>query len=438
MGRKEHPTEEEANCGYPCPDKTYSPEQINGLIGVYLTLGSISFVLSVVLGVSQSLVAEKRIFPVNLQMWMCAIVAAMVTSLLIGGVDPQHTTWCKDAGTYNTQHTNTRCAVQGFMFAYFGLVGPALALVLAYTLFAVIVMGIKLHQVAKQMKYFQLFVWGVPLPFVIAAAVKGKFGFMPMLPLCFIVFEDIARLAPPKNTGMTIDWPLYFIPDGVLAISTLILFIATIIHIFWVSRSVADVVANDSGVAQQAQRRVGGFVLLISIVIVITLEWRFEIEAKGIYNLESKVINWFTCKLQTELGLPNPGYCPGEHSPGVSYAHLMIVIIMTSSLGIMLFVAFGFDKNNYKMWPMIWDTVFYTHQWSELWQAIKYGVKHPPSSLTGSKTNSKNSRTGEKLTQSPSASSLSDSMRSTGGVEEGSIGVDVELSENPTQEVYEI
>ena len=98
------------------------------------------------------LVAEKRVFPMNIQLWLvtsfspplpptpfspfilsdlfstsffsslqCLCVSVMMISYFLGGRNPQTQVWCSDPGTYNTQHTNNRCAAQGYFSTHLSL-----------------------------------------------------------------------------------------------------------------------------------------------------------------------------------------------------------------------------------------------------------------------------------------------------------------------------
>jgi len=65
------------------------------------------------------------------------------------------------------------------------------------------------------------------------------------------------------------------------------------------------------------------------------------------------VEDWFACRVETEWGFPNPGYCPNPSVPsnlvpGIGLQRANTVLI--SSLGIFFFLMFGTDKNIYIAW----------------------------------------------------------------------------------------
>lgn len=359
----------DSQCAYPCPDHSFSPPELDKMVTTVLVLASISFTLLFFMGISQLLVAEKRPFPANLPIWICLSLCMFNVAFFIGGRNPQKDVWCEDEGTYANQSNNVACGAQAFFFVYFGHVSLFMCPVLSFTLFYVVVCGKKLSEVVQKVAYFHGFIWGVPLIFAISGLASKNYGFSPIIPWCLYSIIDYSDLSGKPMTGLSADWPLYFLPLGFMGLVSVTLFIITEIKIFLVQRQVFK------GTTVAAQRRVAFLITFLGLIILVILEWRIEIEAIGLNTMRSNITKWFLCKIKTELNLPNPGECPGDVSPsGISYGHAMLVTVLCASLGIIVFCVFGFDKEIYKVWPLVFTTVTQTHNYEELWKVIKHGT----------------------------------------------------------------
>jgi len=179
-------------------------------------------------------------------------------------------------------------------------------------------------------------------------------GYSSLLPFCFIKFTDFNTLNPKSPGNFTNDYPLYFIPVGVIIITSIILLICTALQIFVIQKAVSAISSQSQ--TAKAMKRVFYFVVALGCIITTFLEWRFEIQAQGLDTIEEITTTWYTCKIKQELGLPDPGYCPQERTPnGVQYGHLVFLAFLTSNLGVIAFLAFGLDKENYHTWPLIYD-----------------------------------------------------------------------------------
>lgn len=57
---------------------------------------------------------------------------------------------------------------------------------------------------------------------------------------------------------------------------------------------------------------------------MVVLEWRIEIEVRA-EEMEKTIRAWISCKIKTDLGLPDPGDCPGEYTPA-GYKYILYIL----------------------------------------------------------------------------------------------------------------
>eukprot|EP00026_Physarum_polycephalum_P002509 Phypoly_transcript_02516.p1 GENE.Phypoly_transcript_02516~~Phypoly_transcript_02516.p1 ORF type:complete len:784 (+),score=67.50 Phypoly_transcript_02516:366-2717(+) len=365
IGLKTHPGPNDPLCGLKCPDASYTDQEWRKLVNLTQAGAAISLACMAFLIISYLVKYDKRKFPATMHLHEFVATSMFSISFLLGGSHPEKNVWCYDEGTYATQSNVPLCGVQGFFFIFFGIALAAWCAVIAFTMFYAIVLrrtkdAIKhLH---KLNVFFILFGWGIPLVFAIAAVASKKIGYGPPLAWCFIKFEGQGY-----GSVFSSDYPLFYIPVGVLFLGILLLFWITIAAIINVYRQ--RTASSESRVFIVAQIRVLTFIFVIFAICFTIFEWRFQIEGRNRkFNLAQVGIRWTYCKIKVLLQYAdaNPLDCPSEHNPArVDYAHTAFESFLLSGIGLLISIAFGSDPGIYKHWGKIF-TLISMREWGRL------------------------------------------------------------------------
>eukprot|EP00026_Physarum_polycephalum_P003258 Phypoly_transcript_03268.p1 GENE.Phypoly_transcript_03268~~Phypoly_transcript_03268.p1 ORF type:complete len:618 (+),score=53.14 Phypoly_transcript_03268:122-1975(+) len=309
-GKKLHPTDEDPMCGLQCPDSSYSVDEWQVLVKLTQAGSSLSLICMLFLLVSYLVTSSKRRFPSSTHISEFIATAMFSVSFLIGGRHPEKDVWCVDEGTNATLQNNATCGVQGFFFIFFGLALAAWCCIISFIMFYAIVLTKTKSAISNLQRFDVLFYilgWGLPLIFAIAAAASHKIGYGPPLAWCFIHFEGFG-----EGSGLSSDYPLFYIPMGVLFVA--------ILTMFWVTVAILLLYRNKSSensIFVTAQVRVLIFIFVIFAICFTIFEWRFQIEGenrKG--NLAQVGLNWAYCKIKFQMKISdNMDECPGDINP---------------------------------------------------------------------------------------------------------------------------
>jgi len=204
--------------------------------------------------------------------------------------------------------------------------------------------------------------------FAVAAVATKSIGYGPPLAWCFVHFNGFGF-----GTGLSRDYPLFYIPDGVLFVVILALFFATI---GMITRIRANRVEVTSGfdIFLRTQVRVLIFIFVILAIFFTIFEWRFAVQSTtDKEHLDSVGLNWAYCKMKTALNKTDPGYCPGDHNPArVDYGHTVFESFLLSGIGMLIFIAFGSDHLIFSQWAIMFRLVFHG-EWEKLRDLIISG-----------------------------------------------------------------
>lgn len=222
----------------------------------------------------------------------------------------------------------------------------------------------------KKAIYFYVATALIPTVIVIVSAAMETYAFgSGGLPFCFI--------ASKVMNDVTIDIALFFAEEAILVGISMIMLIISIIQIWVVHKLIkkASVTKSADDVRVGAMRRVAVFITILCAIMLIILQWRFNVESEGLANVQARVARWTMCKVKIELGLPDAGECPGDRTPvGASYGLVAALTFLNGTLGIFFFLNFGLIKENYEYWGLIYNFVR-ERKWSSIWQLVTRGKK---------------------------------------------------------------
>lgn len=430
-GRKINVNENETKCGLACPDASYTPEEWHQLAEVTAVGASLTLVFMSFLAVSYLVSFEKRKFPSIIHMFEFLATAGFAVAFLINGKDPEKDVWCYDEGTYATQHNNSACAAQGFLFIFFGLALAVWCLIIAYMIFYGIVLHKKVKNLRSYTKHFLVLGWGIPLVFAIAAISSGSIGYGPPLAWCFVHFNGFGY-----GGGFSRDYPLFYIPALLIFTAVFLMFLATVGKIIYVRKFNIEnsFVARRGSRTFKAQVRILLFILMVFIICLTIFQWRFEIEKiNSDNNFTSVGLNWVFCKMRNSINLPleDAGYCPEKTNPArISYSRTSFESFVLSGIGILIFLGFGSDPAIYRHWMKLFKLAM-----KQNWQGIREFVllgKDPfkgTSSSSGTPTNRKSTNTPTGDSSSPKGSGVENSASKKSKRNSPSVVDDVELPE---------
>jgi len=183
----------------------------------------------------------------------------------------------------------------------------------------------------------------------------------------------------------------------------------TVVRIWKANRAVLQFRAQNQDEATKTIRRVILFVIVLTCILVILVEWRFQMEARGFRRIETDVLTWVVCKVKIELGL-GTGVCLGERSPtGIVFNQVAFVTTIIAVLGTTTFLTFGLDRDNYRVWPVLYRFAR-EGKWDQIITYIRYGPTNSNSASSMHKSSDRNKHTDSSLqlsshSGSPSVSS---------------------------------
>eukprot|EP00026_Physarum_polycephalum_P008078 Phypoly_transcript_08156.p1 GENE.Phypoly_transcript_08156~~Phypoly_transcript_08156.p1 ORF type:complete len:491 (+),score=48.49 Phypoly_transcript_08156:83-1474(+) len=377
------------------------------------------------LTVSYLLQHDRRKFPSSIHFWEFVATALFAVSFLIGGRTPEKTTWCFDEGTNATQDNNSRCAVQGFFFIFFGISLTAWCCVIAYMMFYAIVFNQKIQNLRKYIPFFHIFGWGVPMAFAVAAVATKSVGYGPPLAWCFIHFEGFGFFT---GDGLSKDYVFFYIPEAVLFFSILFMFIATVAKIIFVRRNhiAHSSVAKAGSRTFQAQVRILIFIFMVFVICFTIFEWRLQIARSS--TVAAVGLQWTYCRIRSFILNQTDPSCLGEQNPArIDYRHTAFESFVLSGIGILIFIGFGADPNIYKHWYKLFRLA-YAKEWEKMWGLIVDGKdpfktsksRENSNSGSGSKTSvtmSDRTRSSDQIRGAPRGSRALDRFESSGRID---------------------
>eukprot|EP00026_Physarum_polycephalum_P003730 Phypoly_transcript_03744.p1 GENE.Phypoly_transcript_03744~~Phypoly_transcript_03744.p1 ORF type:complete len:726 (+),score=31.94 Phypoly_transcript_03744:49-2226(+) len=342
-GKKLHPSETDPFCGLQCPDSSYSMDEWRRLvlitrIGAGLSVACMSFLIILYL-----LNKERRHFPYTLHINQFAATLLFCASFFIGGVNPEKSVWCTDAGTYATQQSNYWCAAQGTAFILFGTASTAWSTVNAYVVYFIVVVQSynkgAMTMLLNRKVYIFVFAWGTPFIFAFAAVGWKKVAYGPPLAWCFVNFTAVSQ------DTVSPDYILFYIPNAILISISAFLFCRIVLTIIFLRRTHTRSISAANQMLLNVTIRCLLFILCVFCIGFTLLEWRFKIQ----FDNKSRQIglNWTYCKIATQiLGTEYKGDCPGDVNPArINYPHTVFESLLLSGLGALFFLAFGSDPN---------------------------------------------------------------------------------------------
>jgi len=217
-------TDEDDDCGFPCPVPVYSDGRYTAL-KIVITYGAIlSLVTSVILIMTYVFDKTKRAFPVNMPLWISLAALGYAIGFLMGPIFGFERIVCD---------STPLCRLQAVLLLYFQYAMAAWMMVLAFNICLTLIMQLKFRKVmSKKQKIilqviYHVVCWGVGMPPCIVGLAVDKLDYVPPSLICF-------TSADPDG------WPiigLYTIPIFIILCLTVFFTLLVIIGIWKVSVS---------------------------------------------------------------------------------------------------------------------------------------------------------------------------------------------------------
>ncbi|KAL6056475.1 hypothetical protein QOT17_016095 [Balamuthia mandrillaris] len=341
---------ESQRCAFACPLPAYSDEQYDNMKVLQLTFGWLSWVGSLLVGISYGVHPSLRSFPANLIL-MTALATNIATFAIILPTFATHqTTWCgyDDEFLYPTLYVSNGglssvfkmdqllvkselCSFQGFVLMFGFLSTTMWWVIISFNMFLTVYFAKRLPtsktwKSGLQVTYHGVG-WVVPFVLTLIPTAADRMAFAPGDTFCFVSPED-------NRAYFITFWAL---PVAIALLVGLVLFAAAIVRILHLA-----IALGEGKKACMTYYRLGLFILIFMMVYTFIFAYTLQV-ATNLETIEEGYSEYFACLV---MGLEE---C--TLSEEVSNYHLAALKgFAYAVLGFLLFLNFCLSEAVGKLW----------------------------------------------------------------------------------------